>query len=202
MTPPGGLSFRALDLLFVAWAALWLGVAIAVGVELRGLSELSGTVGKVGRALSETGEAVGSFDDTPLVGGRLGEVGERIEQAGASASENARSSRESVDNLTLLLGLAIAVIPSLPLLGIYLPLRTAAVRDARSLRRTLAESDDRVALEDFLAQRAIQALPYRRLRRLTREPWRAPADDEERRALAGAELERAGLRRSLLEERA
>jgi len=44
-----------LDLLCAGWVLLWAAVAIAVALELRGLAELSETVGRVGRALSETG---------------------------------------------------------------------------------------------------------------------------------------------------
>ena len=184
-----------LDLVFLAWAAGWIVVAIAVAVELNGLSELSRTVGRVGTALDQTGDAVQALGSAPLVGDQLGDVGARIKQAAASARESARGSRQSVDNLTVLLSLAIAVIPSVPLLGVYLPLRLARIRDARALQ-AMVNGGEPAETERFLAERALQALPYRELRRLSAEPWRAPADAAEQRRLAAAELRRLGLRRS------
>ena len=190
---PGGRALTVLDVLFLAWVVLWIIVGIAVGRELHGLSELSDTVGNVGRAVSETGDAVRSLDQVPLVGGELDDVGSRIEGTGESTQESARSSRESVETLTVLLGLAIAVIPSFPVLGLYLPLRTAVARERGAVRRLLAAGGDGAALEGFLAERALQNLPYRKLQRITSEPWRTP-DGEERRRLAAAEVARLGLR--------
>jgi hypothetical protein len=183
----------AADLACCAWVVLWAAVAIAVALELRGLAELSETVGRVGRALGETGMAVGTLSEAPLVGSQLGEAAARIEEAGASARANARTSQESVERLTLLLGVAIAVIPSLPLLVLYLPARLARARDAQAVR-SISRYADRLEVERFLAQRALSLVPFRRLCRVSPEPWAAMETAEGRRRLAAAELDRLGLR--------
>lgn len=188
-----------LDLLCAGWVLLWAAVAIAVALELRGLAELSETVGRVGRALSETGVAVGTLSEAPVVGGQLGDVAARIEEAGASARANARTSHDSVERLTLLLGLAIAVIPSLPLLVLYLPVRLARAREARALRE-ISRRVGPAEVERFLAERALRCASYHELRRVSSEPWAAMATEEGRRRLAAAELARLGLRTAVAGE--
>ena len=54
-------------------------------------------------------------------------------------------------------------------------------------------------VEEFLARRAIEALGYHRLRRLSPAPW-ADVEAGHRAALAAAELRRLGLDPGLLSE--
>jgi hypothetical protein len=95
-----------------------------------------------------------------------------------------------VNDLSVLLGLAVAVIPSLPLLVLYVPLRAARLREA----------GDDPQLEELLARRAVQNLPYHRLARVTRTPWRDLADGRYA-ALAAAEKQRVGIRTARLADR-
>lgn len=101
---------------------------------------------------------------------------------------------QSVHQLALLLGLAVVVAPTLPLLTLYVPLRFSQEREARAFRRALADGADDTAFEEFLAQRAVQNLPYHRLRQITTNPWREIRVGNFR-ALADAELKRVGVRR-------
>ena len=84
--------------------------------------------------------------------------------------------------------------PTTPLLALYALLRHSWHRDRRSLEDAVALADDDEALEQFLARRALDHLPYRRLRRLSENPWR-DYEDGHTAALADAELARVGLRR-------
>ncbi len=189
---PSRRALTALDLALGAWTALWVTLGLSVAHEVRGLSELSDTVSTIGSAVDEVGRTLGGVGSLPLVGDLI-RPAERIQQAGRSALESGRSSRDSVRDLSLLLGLAIAVIPSVPVLGFYLPLRVARVREARALTRTVREADGDPALREFLAHRAVHSMPYRRLRRVTPVPWRDLADRRYE-ALAAAELDRLGVR--------
>lgn len=182
---------RVLDVVVAAWTVAWVVIGFRVGVEVRGLSDLSETITRSGVAISESAEALGAIVDVPLVGDRVDDAAERVREAGESAQASGDSSEQSVRNLSVLLALAIAVIPALPVIGFYLPLRLAIVREARTVRRALARGEADHILE-LLAGRAAHTLPYRRLRQVTADPL----DDLRARRygrLAAAELERLGL---------
>jgi len=190
---PAGRRLIALDVALALWAVVWVVLALEVATEVRGLSDLSSTVSRVGTAVEESGKALSELTNLPLgLGDRLDEPAKRIEEAGRSANASGRSSRESVDSLSKLLAVAIGVIPSLPLLGFYLPLRVGYVRERRALRRLLDRAGADADLQQMLARRALTNLSYHRLEKMG-DPWR---DFEEGRhgALADAELARLGLR--------
>lgn len=115
-----------MDALVVVWIIAWVALGLAVAREVDGLKELSGTVRTTGLAVEESGRAIRSLGPLPLVGDRLERPGRRIEDAGRSAASSARSSRRSIERLSVLLGLAIGVIPSVPLVALYLPARLGA----------------------------------------------------------------------------
>lgn len=185
---------RIADVALVAWVAAWIAVGTAVASELRELSSLSDTVIRVGRAAQEVGRTVDSLADLPLVGDRLDEPSEAIEAAGASAVASGRTSESSVRNASMLLGLAVALIPSLPLL-IYLPLRIGWERERRALRTAERSAGDEPAFEAWLARRAHSRMPYDEALHAREPPWTS-GDREQTRRLADAELARWGLRRT------
>lgn len=190
---PRGRAALALDAVLIVWTLAWGVIGWAVAQEVRGLADLSDTVATVGRAVEESGRSIGEFDDVPFIGDRISEPSAEIEDAGRSAQASGRSSRESVENLSVLLGVSIALIPSVPLLALYVPWRIALVRERRAVKAALRRGLDS-SLEEFLARRAAEHLPYHHLRAISPEPWR----DLERgncEGLVVAELERLGLRR-------
>jgi hypothetical protein len=191
---PAGPVRVALDVALVVWTAAWIWVGVAVALEIRGLARLSDTVGAVGRAAQQTGEALSSLDGLPLVGDRTRDSAKLIRAAGDSAIQSARESRESVDTTSVLLGISLAVIPSIPVLLLYVPQRVSLGRERRELRRALADDrDGDRALETLLARRALYTVPYHRLRAVSESP---EADFEAGRhaELAAVELWRLGLR--------
>lgn len=183
---------RATDVALVVWVAAWIAVGLAVAAELRELTNLSETVTRVGGATQEVGRTLGTLSDLPLVGGQLDEPAEAVEAAGASAIASGRESESSVRRASTLLGLAVALIPSLPLL-IYLPLRIGWARERRALRRAERTAGGEPAFEAWLARRALDRMPYDEALHGDEAPW-APGDRTAR--LADAELARWGLRRS------
>ncbi len=188
---PGGL----IDVLAVMWVALWVVVALAVADEMRNLGRLSVTVDRVGRAAVTVGDGLSDLSSVPFVGGRVDRAGAEIRAAGVRASAGASESKRSVRRLSVLLGLSIAVLPTAPLL-LYVPLRLSRIREARTLRRLLAQGGDAVAMERFLAERAVANLSYAQLRKVSEAPWR-DLDEGRYGALALAELERVGVAPSL-----
>lgn len=193
---PGGRRLLALDAALAAWAVVWLVVAIVIATEVRDLGELSDTVGAVGGAAESAGGALGLVGELPVIGGPVGGAldvpAEEIREAGALAQETAETSRKSVNALSVMLGLTIALLPTLPILAIYVPARRARAEEARIVRDAVNRTGNDPALQDFLARRAVHNLSLRALQREAEEPWRDLAAGRHDR-LARAELRRLGL---------
>jgi hypothetical protein len=113
------------DAALVLWVAVWIVFGIAVGREVSGLTSLSDTVVKAGAALDQTGRAIGDLRSLPLIGDRIGKVEDQARAAAVSAKRSGRSSRKNVEDLSVLLAVAIAIAPSVPAVAVYLPFRLA-----------------------------------------------------------------------------
>jgi hypothetical protein len=187
-------TMRILRAAFLVWAAVWIALAIVTAHELLVLRDLSDTIVKTGKAVDTAGQALQSVAGIPFVGGRVGPLADQVRTAGQSAVASGHTTRASSTNLAILLGIAVGLIPTVPALGLYLPLRSAWRRERAAVRHALQERGDDPLLGEYLARRALQNLPYHSLRSITDRPW---ADVEAGRvdALAAAELERLGLRR-------
>jgi hypothetical protein len=190
---PGSRLVRFLDVAVIVWIAGWLVLALLVAREVRDLRELSDTVVVAGVAIEDTGDVVDSLGSVPLVGGQVGQVADRVREAGRTAQVSGRESRSSIDDLSVLLALAVGLVPTLPLLALYAPLRIAWSRDASAVRRAVElDASDPVLLE-LLARRALLTQPYERIRAVTSDPFQ---DLEEGRfaPLADLELDRLRIR--------
>ncbi len=192
---PAFLSARAmrrLDVALAIWAAFWIGIAAYTAYEVAALRTLSHTVIKAGAATETTGHALAAVGHLPFVGGRISELAAQATAAGASARTSGASTATTVDHLAVLLGIAIALIPTVPLLALYVPLRLGWRRERRAIRLAVARWDGEPSLEAFLAQRALSHLPFEELRDLGYDGTEgSPASSE----LAAAELRRLGLDR-------
>lgn len=187
-------AVRILDVAAVAWTVVWIVVGWLVYREVRGLASLSDTVVLTGRAIDATARTMQGLSSVPFVGGQAADLAARAHRAATSAIANGRASRSDVQDLAVLLWVAIAAAPTTPLLVLYGLLRERWRRDVCSLRDLAQAAGSDPGFEEFLARRALQHLPYRRLRELSDNPWR-DVEDGRTAALAAAELERVGLRR-------
>jgi hypothetical protein len=191
---PAFLSARAMHVLNVGlaiWAAFWIGIAAYTAYEVAALRNLSDTVVKAGTATESTGHALAAVGQLPLVGGRIAHLAAQAITAGASARASGASTASTIDQLAVLLGIAIALVPTVPLLALYVPLALSWRRDRKAVRRALAEWDGEPELEAFLAQRALAHLRFDELRALGYGTQHSPPNAE----LAAAELRRLGLER-------
>lgn len=184
---------RVLDVLAVVWACLWIGIGYWVYHAVQGLGSLSNTVVFAGQAVEAAANALDALSHVPFVGGQIGDLVESAHRAARSAVYNGAASQDDIDTLAALLWAALALAPTTPLLVLYGLLRRGWRHDVRSLTALADAYRDDDAFQRFLARRALERLPYRRLCRISDNPWR---DYEEGRteALARAELERIGLR--------
>ncbi len=112
MSRPRRLAPRAqlaVDAALVLWTAAWLWMGIAVAHEIRGVADLSDTAGEVGRAITGVG---GTLRDLPVIGGQMSRPADEIQRAGENTITSAKSARASARHVGVLLGIAIALIPS------------------------------------------------------------------------------------------
>jgi hypothetical protein len=194
-TVPAFLSARAMRWLNVAiaiWAAFWIGVAAYTSYEVAALRTLSHTVVKAGAATESTGHALAAVGHLPFVGGSIARLAAQAIAAGATARASGASTATTIDQLAVLFGIAIGLIPTVPLLALYLPLRLSWKRDRKAVRRAVAQWDGEPGLEAFLAQRALAHLPFAELRELGYDGTTGSAPNAD---LAAAELRRLGLDR-------
>lgn len=181
------------DVLLALWVAVWVKLALVVHDATRALAapgeqiERAGT-GLAGR-LRDAGSSVGGI---PLVGD---DVRAPFDGAGDAADQIAAAGSaqvEAVHTLAFWLGLAVAAIPILVLVAVYLPLRWKFIREATAGQRFVDSGSD----VDLFALRAMANQPLHRLARISDDPvgaWR-DGDPAVVRALAVLELRDVGLR--------
>lgn len=192
---PAFLSARAMRRLnagLAIWAAFWIGIAAYTAYEVASLRTLSRTVVKAGAATESTGHALAAIADLPLVGGRIAGLAAQAIAAGASARTSGAATASTIDHLAVLLGVAIALIPTVPVLALYLPLLLSWRRDRAAVRSAVARWDGEIGLETFLARRALAHMRFDELRKLGYDGREGSVPSAE---LAAAELRRLGLER-------
>lgn len=181
------------DVALAIWVAAWIWMGVTVAGDLRDLESLSHTLVRVGHATTQAGQTLGSFGDLPLLGDRVRGPAREITDAGRSAVASGRTTASSLHDASTLLGVAIALIPSIPLVALYLPRRVRWIRDRAALRRAQHAARRDPRFRAWLAQRASSQLPYHRALRATPPPW--ATDNTRDPGLADAELARYGLER-------
>jgi hypothetical protein len=130
------------DVGLVLWIAVWIVVAVAVSRDIQNLTQLSDNAVSIGDGLTSSGHTLQGLRPVPLVGGRIADVGDRIVRTGRQVRASGFSSRKSIHSASVLLATAVGVIPSAPLVFLYLPFRIASVRVRRG-RRGAHEAPDR-----------------------------------------------------------
>ena len=119
------MTDRVADVAVAAWVVIWAAFAIAVFQEVRGLRDVSTTLIETGQAVDRTGAALQTLGDVPFVGADIRVYAREVRQAGRSAQRSGRSSKGHVENLSVLLAVATGLVPTVPVLALYIPLRRA-----------------------------------------------------------------------------
>jgi hypothetical protein len=191
---PRGRLFVFLDAVLILWVAGWIVYGVFVHREVEGLTSLSDTVVRTGQAVDASAEALRPLRSLPFgIGNRVARLADQAHQVALSAEQSGSDSRHSVDVLAVELGFAIALIPTVPLVAIYAPLRLSRLREVRSVRRALRERPGDPMFREYLARRATEKLPFHVLRDVTATPWRDVTEGRHV-ELARAELRRLGFR--------
>ncbi|TCB96563.1 hypothetical protein E0H26_15635 [Micromonospora zingiberis] len=192
---PTALRQFLTDLLVIAWvyatirAAMWLHDLVQK-LAVPG-QKLEGAGGGLADNLAEAGGKVGRV---PLVGDELTGPFERAAGAARSLAEAGQDQQEVVDQLALVLTVAVLFVPLALVVFGWLPLRVRWMRRAGAAAKLAVAPAGR----DLLALRALATQPLGKLARVHPDvaaAWRR-GDDSTMEALAALELRRLGLRPS------
>lgn|GEM_PF-7047231 len=122
---------RLLGVFALVWAIAWIALGIWTRQEVRTLGRLGDTVATSGAAVQRTGAALQGLGRLPFLGGEVAGIGRQVSAAGVEASRSGRSSTSAVATLATLLGVAIALVPSVPMIALWLVARRLARRPER-----------------------------------------------------------------------
>jgi hypothetical protein len=180
------------DAALLIWVLIWIWLAHEVHDAVLGLATPGHKLDAAGTSLGEKLRDAGStVSGIPYVGD---DVGRPFDGAGSSADQMAAAGRaqvEAVETLAFWLALAVALIPILIAIAVYLPPRIRFVRRATAGQRFM----DSAADLDLFALRAMANQPLHVLARVSGDPvdaWRR-RDPDMIRSLALLELEDVGL---------
>ncbi len=196
---PSSRALHVLDIALALWVAAWIGLGVAIGIQISNLSGLSHTAVISGQAVQTVGKSFGVLGAVPLVGGSLSGVAGQVQAAGAAVVSSGHSSLSSIHALSVLLAIAVALLPSVPVFGFYLPVRLDLRREAEALHQAVRQYGDDPAFKAFLARRAIDSLGYHRLRGVAARPWEQTLSETDCSELAAAELLRLGIDPALID---
>ena len=187
-------TLRLTDGAVALWVTFWLVIGGWTAVSVWDLSELGTTLTQSGQALDTAGEGLQRIGRIPVIGDRPEQLGNEVRATAVEVSARGQETRDNLRRLSILLGVSIALIPSAPVLGLYLPRRFARRRAARDVRRRLAARPDDPGLDRYLAQQAVATLPLDRLLDWSEDPC-GDLSSGRVRPLADAELAHLGIRR-------
>lgn len=178
------------DRLAILWVILWLIVGILGTVTIWRIAGIGDTISTSGQALDTAGRAINRVASVPVIGDQAGELGDQVVTTSAEVSSRGQEVKGELRQLAVLLGIFLVLVPTLPVLALYLPARLRRRRELEQLRGALGERHR--DLDVVLAHRALDNLTVGELRSMSVETG-GIADQV--RPLADAELARLGLRR-------
>ncbi len=187
-------TIRVLDGLVIFWLVLWLFIGAWSAVTIWHVGDIGDTISNSGRALETAGTALTKVGSVPIIGDEAGELGNEVVTTAGDVASRGQEVKGQLRQLAVMLGLSIIVMPTTPVVGMYLPLRLARRREISGIRQALAQHGGDARLDRYLAERALDHLPFTSVRSLSPDPWRDIAEGKATK-LADAELERLGLRR-------
>ena len=146
-------SVRSIDVALAVWTAAWLVAGAVVFTSLgrledggaavvsagEGLEETSRGLRRAGNGLHETADALAVLGDLPFVPGNPGEgiedtaddvdrLAAGVRAAGRDAQATGADASDAAGTLAIVLGLAVALGPTLPAFFLYLILRPVVAR--------------------------------------------------------------------------
>jgi hypothetical protein len=184
-------TLRRSDAAAAAWIITWIAVGLAVAYEIWRFTALSDSTIDSGRALARAGEGLSALAEVPVIGPRTDELGQQVTTTAGQIVTSGQEAGASIRGLSVLFGLAVALIPTGSALFLYLPFRRRRSRDTAAILTELRRDGLSPRLTRYLADRAIAHVPADLL---LASHAGSPADSErDTHRLAEAELTRLGI---------
>ena len=150
------LGIRTVDVALVVWSVAWLAAGVVTYSSLKqledggeavvaagaGLQETSSGLRRTARGLHQTADALEVVGSLPFVSGNPGEAVEqtaddldrfavRVRATGRDAEATGAQAQDSAGTLAVVLGLAVALTPTVPIIALYLLLRPLVAQQLR-----------------------------------------------------------------------
>jgi hypothetical protein len=115
----------AYDVALVVWTIVWLVAGVLVYRDVNELVGLSEPVVDAAAALEETAQGLRQIDEIPFIGevANLPAIERDVRIAAVSARRSAREAEDNVERLAYLLAAAVAFVPTVPPLALWLSVR-------------------------------------------------------------------------------
>ena len=144
---PSDRTLRRWNFTAAVYMLASLAVDAAVGWHIWSLAELHLSLPEAADALTLTAGAVGLVGEVPVAGAGAGQLAGSITDTAEEVRRNAVTARRQVHVLLVVVAVAIALLPTLPLVVVYLPLRVASAREVTGLQQKLAGPVDALLVE-------------------------------------------------------
>ena len=132
---------RTIDIIVVLWLLLWCTIGYTLGRTVNELSGLSDGVIGAGQSVSDAAGALEDLAEVQLIGGGIKEIADRIDAVGQGTVQKGQASKDAIFNISLLIGLVIALGPTIPLIAVWLVIRAPLTRERRRISRALDAGD-------------------------------------------------------------
>lgn len=152
-------TLRRTDAVAAAWIISWLVIGLAVAYEIWRFTALSDSTIDSGLALARAGEGLSGLADIPVIGPRTQELGQQVTTTAGQIVTSGEEAGASIRGLSILIGLAVALIPTGSALFVYLPFRRRRRRDSAAIVNELRRDGLSPTLTQYLADRAVARVP-------------------------------------------
>jgi hypothetical protein len=122
---PTRRSVRGCDVAVAIYALVCLTLGVVVGMHVWALAELHRGLLEAADALDLTARAIALLGDVPFVGPSANELAGSVTDTSTQVRASALDARADVRVLAVLVGTAVGVLPVVPMLAVYVPLRIA-----------------------------------------------------------------------------
>lgn len=191
-TGAGHGSVLLRDAVVTFWVVLWASMGVLTAQQVWSLSTVRDAAFASARAADTAGRGLQEISRLPLVPDGPGRLGAQVRAAARETRASARQIEGDLRQLALLLGLAVGLVPTAPLLAGYLPGRWRRARAVRDVRGELAARGRSEALDAYLAHQLVGELTWGELHAVADDPLGDLARGQHA-PLAEEQLRRLGL---------
>ncbi|HXM57347.1 MAG TPA: hypothetical protein VOB72_18260 [Candidatus Dormibacteraeota bacterium] len=195
---PGRLGRLALDLFAVLWTAAWALAGWALYQLVLALEVVADSISRTGETFNSWVHAFqGSVPgNVPGLSGALHSLGDALQRsAGDPLVQRGMEAHARIEQVAVVLGLFVALLPIVTVTGVYLLWRWRDVRELRAAAAFVGAAERTGRVDEanaVLAHRAVAVLPFRQLMRASADPVGDLAAGRHD-VLAAAMLRRAGM---------